>query len=64
MIVQVFGQQGTLGAAVLRQLPGSEILFEDRSADLELVTPGHIHADVVINVSIAHLYGGYKCCAY
>ena len=49
MIVQVFGQQGTLGAAVLRQLPGSEILFEDRSADLELVTPGHIHADVVIN---------------
>lgn len=49
MIVQVFGQRGMLGSAVLRQLPQSGLALDPRSADLELVTPGHIHADVVIN---------------
>ena len=49
MIVQVFGQSGMLGSAVVRALPQTGLVFEPRSADLELVTPGHIHADVVIN---------------
>ena len=49
MIVQVFGQRGMLGSALLRKLPQSGLQLHPNQADLELVTAGHIHADVVIN---------------
>lgn len=49
MNVQVLGASGMLGSAVLRAAAARGVFVRSDQIDLELVSPGHIHAPVVIN---------------
>lgn len=49
MKIQVFGPNGMLGTAVRKAIVQRGHTLEPNHADLEVVTPGHIHAPVVIN---------------
>ncbi len=49
MVVQVFGQTGMLGSAVVRAIAARGVAMHPHQADLEIVTSGHIHAQIVIN---------------
>lgn len=49
MVVQVFGQTGMLGSAVVRATRERGVAMHPHQADLEIVTSGHIHAQIVIN---------------
>ena len=49
MKIQVFGPTGMLGQAVVVAIARRGHVWERNHADLEVVTPGHIHAPVVIN---------------
>lgn len=48
-MIQVFGQSGMLGSAVMRAVKARTLLFHPHQADLEMVHAGHIHGNVVIN---------------
>lgn len=48
-MIQVFGQTGMLGSAVVRVLRARGLPFHPHQADLEVVHAGHIHAPIVIN---------------
>lgn len=49
MKLQVFGQRGMLGSAVVKAVTRRGHELSPHQADLEIVTSGHIHGDVVIN---------------
>lgn len=49
MKIQVFGPNGMLGRAVVKAIQRRGHVWEDNYGDLEIVTPGHIHAPIVIN---------------
>lgn len=49
MKLQIFGQSGMLGGAVVKAALRRGHAVDSNQADLEIVTPGHIHAPVVIN---------------
>lgn len=49
MKIQVFGPNGMLGQAVVAAIARRGHVWESNHADLEVVSPGHIHAPVVIN---------------
>lgn len=49
MKIQVFGQSGMLGSAVVKAVQRRGHTLEGNHANLEIVIPGHIHAPVVIN---------------
>lgn len=49
MKIQVFGQSGMLGSAVVKAVQRRGHELESNQANLEIVGPGHIHAPVVIN---------------
>lgn len=49
MKIQVFGQSGMLGSAVVKAVARRGHELESNQANLEIVMAGHIHAPVVIN---------------
>ena len=49
MKIQVFGQSGMLGSAVVKAIARRGHTLEPNQANLEVVWAGHIHAPVVIN---------------
>ena len=49
MRIQVFGQSGMLGSAVVKAVQRRGHELESNQANLEIVSAGHIHAPVVIN---------------
>lgn len=49
MLIQVMGQKGMLGSAVVRAIAKRGHTLEPHQCDITTVTPGHIHAPVVIN---------------
>lgn len=49
MKLQVFGQSGMLGGAVVKAALRRGHLVDSNQSDLEIVMPGHIHAPIVIN---------------